>query len=156
MIMIGLTMMEGKYRIYRSIADYIHEIETRRYLYIKLSVDILPKVDSFESKQIVGQTVLISYISKEDGEKIITVKIPSNTRSMRNAKFITDLLQPDIWTETNTLKFAYFLCSKEKDTGRLQSCTHNILLFATKHLNFITASRWIEIIETKTPTCIFI
>jgi len=126
------------------------------YRYIKFSFDIVPKVDSFESKQIVGKTVLIRYKSREDGEKKITLKILSNTRSTRNAKFITDLLQPDIWTETNTLKFADFLCSRDKDTGRLQSCTRNILLFATEHLNFTTASRWIEIIETKTPTCIFI
>ena len=59
---------------------------------------------------------------------------------MRNAKFVIDLLQSDIWTEKNTLRFAAFLCSREKDTGRLQSCTRNILFFATKRLNFITAS----------------
>jgi hypothetical protein len=84
----------------------------------------------------VDQTVLIRYKSREVGEKIITVKIQVNTKSMRNAKFIIDLLQPDIWAETHTLRFADFLCSREMDTERLQSCTHNILLFAKKKFKF--------------------
>jgi len=33
MIMIGLTIVEDKYRIYRSIADYLHESETKSYWY---------------------------------------------------------------------------------------------------------------------------
>jgi hypothetical protein len=76
---------------------------------------------------------------------------------MRNTKFIIDLLQPGIWTETNTLNFANFLCRrKKKDNGSVQYSIHNIFLFATEHLNFITTSRWTEITEMKTPTFICI
>jgi hypothetical protein len=58
-------------------------------LICKFSVDNVPKVDSFESKQIVGQTVLIRYKSREDGEKIITVKIQVTQGAcvMRNSLF---------------------------------------------------------------------
>jgi hypothetical protein len=56
-------------------------------LVYKFSVDNVRKVDSFESKQIVGQTVLISYTSREVGEKIIAVKIQVTHRAyiMRNS-----------------------------------------------------------------------